>query len=295
MVPLNTALKNGQTVEIVTAKGESAASGAAGPSRDWLSADYAVSARTRTKIRAWFNAIDQQETLNSGRSLVEKTLQREGKTAVNLEVLAHKLGFDKLDDFFLAVGKDEFSLRQVEHALHADDAKVARPINPDDAVVARKSRASSVSQGAKSGVLVVGTEGLMTQLARCCKPAPPDPIVGFVTRGKGVSIHRAACKNFAAMEAAAPERVIATEWGSPASDTVYPVDLFILANDRQGLLRDISEILLREKINVIGVSTQSSRGQARMAFTAEITSTAQLQRALGIIRDVQGVQEARRN
>ena len=295
MVPLNTALKNGQTVEIITAKGESAASGAAGPSRDWLNTDYAVSARTRTKIRAWFNAIDQQETLNSGRSQVEKTLQREGKTAVNLEVLAHKLGFGKLDDFFLAIGKEEFSLRQVEQALHADDAKVVKPVNPDDAVVASKSRASSVVKGAKSGVLVVGTEGLMTQLARCCKPAPPDEIVGFVTRGKGVSIHRAACKNFSAMEAAAPERVIATEWGRPASDTVYPVDLFILAADRQGLLRDISEILLREKINVIGVSTQSSRGQARMAFVAEITSTAQLQRALGIIGDVEGVQEARRN
>ena len=295
MVPLNTALKNGQTVEIITAKGEVAASGAAGPSRDWLSADYAVSPRTRAKIRAWFNAIDQQETLNSGRTLVEKTLQREGKTAVNLEVLAHKLGFSRLDDFFLAIGKEEFSLRQVEQALHADDAKGAKPVNPDDAVVPRKSRASSVTQGAKSGVLVVGTEGLMTQLARCCKPAPPDEIIGFVTRGKGVSIHRTSCKNFAAMEAAAPERVIATEWGAPAADTVYPVDLFILATDRQGLLRDISEILLREKINVIGVSTQSHRGQARMAFTAEITSTAQLQRALTIIRDVGGVQEVRRN
>lgn len=295
MVPLNTALKNGQTVEIITAKGEVAASGAAGPSRDWLSADYAVSSRTRAKIRAWFNAIDQQETLNSGRSHVEKTLQREGKTSVNLEDLAHKLGFAKLDDFFLAVGKETFSLRQVEQALHAEDGKLGKPVNPDDAVVPRKSRASSVTQGAKTGVLVVGTEGLMTQLARCCKPAPPDEIVGFVTRGKGVSIHRAACKNFAAMEAAAPERVIATEWGMPAAETVYPVDLFILASDRQGLLRDISEILLREKINVIGVSTQSNKGQARMAFTAEITSTAQLQRALQIIRDVNGVQEARRN
>jgi GTP pyrophosphokinase len=284
MVPLNTALKNGQTVEIITAKGEVAASGAAGPSRDWLSADYAVSSRTRAKIRAWFNAIDQQETLNSGRSQVEKTLQREGKTSVNLEDLAHKLGFAKLDDFFLAIGKETFSLRQVEQALHAEDGKAGKPVNPDDAVVPRKSRASSVTQGAKSGVLVVGTEGLLTQLARCCKPAPPDEIVGFVTRGKGVSIHRAACKNFAAMEAAAPERVIATEWGLPAAETVYPVDLFILASDRQGLLRDISEILLRDKINVIG-----------MAFTAEITSTAQLQRALQIIRDVNGVQEARRN
>ncbi|WP_151446876.1 RelA/SpoT family protein [Lacisediminimonas profundi] len=291
MVPLNTPLKNGQTVEIITAKGEQAASGAAGPSRDWLSPTYAASARTRSKIRAWFNAVEQQETLSAGRAIIEKTLQREGRTAVNLDELAHKLGFGKVEDLFLAVGKDQFSLRHVEQALHEEPPK---EINPDDAVVARKSRASSVVQGAKSGVLVVGTEGLMTQLARCCKPAPPDSIVGFVTRGKGVSIHRANCKNFAEMMQHAPERVIACEWGTPGSETVYPVDIFVLAGDRQGLLRDISEIFLREKINVIGVSTQSAKGQARMGFTAEISSTAQLQKALSTIREVTGVYEARR-
>lgn len=288
MVPLNTQLKNGQTVDIITARGGSEA----GPSRDWLSPGYAASARTRSKVRAWFNAIDQQETLANGRSLVEKSLQREGKTAVNLEELAHKLGFSKPDDLFLAVGKEEFSLRHVEQALHGDDA--VKQINPDDAVVPRKSRASSVVHGAKSGVLVVGTDGLLTQLAKCCKPAPPDNIVGFITRGKGVSIHRANCKNFAEMEAKAPERVIQTAWGKAGNETVYPVDIFILAGDRQGLLRDISEIFLREKINVIGVSTQSAKGQARMAFTAEIGSTAQLQKALGVIREVEGVVDARR-
>lgn len=292
MVPLNTTLKNGQTVDIITAKG----SGTAGPSRDWLSPGYTASPRTRSKVRAWFNAIDQQETLAAGRSLVEKTLQREGKTAVNLEELAHKLDFPKLDDFFLAVGKEEFSLRHVEQALHADDVQkqAARHANPDDAVVPRKSRASSVVQGAKSGVLVVGTDGLLTQLAKCCKPAPPDAIVGFITRGKGISIHRANCKNFAEMRVKAAERVIQTAWGQPGMETVYPVDIFVLAGDRQGLLRDISEIFLREKINVIGVSTQSSKGQARMAFTAEISSTAQLLKALTVIRDVEGVVEARR-
>ncbi len=292
MVPLNTVLKNGQTVDIITARG----SASVGPSRDWLSPGYAASPRTRSKVRAWFNAIDQQETLNSGRALVEKSLQREGKTAVNLEELAHKLGFPKPDDLFLAVGKDEFSLRHVEQALHVEEAPKHshKHSNAPDVVVPRKSRASSVVQGAKSGVLVVGTDGLMTQLAKCCKPAPPDPIVGFVTRGKGVSIHRATCKNFAEMEAQAPERVIHTEWGQSNSQTVYPVDIFVLANDRQGLLRDISEIFLREKINVIGVSTQSTKGQARMAFTAEIGSTAQLQRALTVIREVEGVVEARR-
>jgi len=287
MVPLNTPLKSGQTCEIITAKG---APGTAGPSRDWLSAGYTVSTRTRSKVRAWFHAIDLEETLAHGRALVEKSLQREGKTAVNLESLAHKLGFAKVDDLFISVGKEEFSLRHVEQALH-DTGEVA-PV--EDAAVVNKSRASSVEQGAKSGVLVVGTDGLMTALAKCCKPAPPDGIVGFVTRGKGVSIHRANCKNFAEMRSKAPERVIHTDWGRAGQDTVYPVDLFILAGDRQGLLRDISEVFSREKINVIGVNTQSAKGQARMTFTAEIGSTAQLQKALLAIMEVGGVQEARR-
>jgi GTP pyrophosphokinase len=288
MVPLNTPLKSGQTCEIITAKG---APGTAGPSRDWLSPEYTVSSRTRSKVRAWFHAIDLEETLAHGRALVEKSLQREGKTAVNLEALAHKLGFAKVDDLFISVGKEEFSLRHVEQALH-DTGEAAAP---EDAVVLNKSRASSVEQGAKSGVLVVGTDGLMTALAKCCKPAPPDGIVGFVTRGKGVSIHRATCKNFAEMRAKAPERVIDTEWGRAGQDTVYPVDLFILAGDRQGLLRDISEVFSREKINVIGVNTQSAKGQARMTFTAEIGSTSQLQKALSAIGEVAGVQEARRH
>jgi len=287
MVPLHTPLKSGQTCEIITAKG---APGTAGPSRDWLGEGYTVSSRTRSKVRAWFHAIDLEETLAHGRALVEKSLQREGKTAVNLESLAHKLGFAKVDDLFISVGKEEFSLRHVEQALH-DTGEVAVQ---EDAVVLNKSRASSVEQGAKSGVLVVGTEGLMTALAKCCKPAPPDGIVGFVTRGKGVSIHRATCKNFAEMRSKAPERVIETDWGQKGLDTVYPVDIFILASDLQGLLRDISEVFSREKINVIGVNTQSAKGQARMTFTAEIGSTGQLQKALSAIFEVQGVQEARR-
>ncbi|MEO6351604.1 MAG: bifunctional (p)ppGpp synthetase/guanosine-3',5'-bis(diphosphate) 3'-pyrophosphohydrolase [Burkholderiaceae bacterium] len=291
MVPLNTPLKNGQTVEVVTAKG---APGVAGPSRDWLGAGYTVSARARSKVRAWFHAIDQQETLASGRNLIEKTLQREGKTAVNLEELAHKLGFPKLDELFLAVGKDEFSLRNVEQVLHGEDAnKAAKEV--DAASVTNKSRASSVMQGAKSGVLVVGTDGLLTQLAKCCRPAPPDEIVGFVTRGNGVSIHRASCKNFTEMRTQAPERIIQTAWGGAGLDTVYPVVIFVLAADRQGLLRDISEIFSREKINVIGVNTQSAKGLARMSFTAEIPSTAHLQKALKVIREITGVLEVERH
>lgn len=294
MVPLNTPLKNGQTVEIITAKGEAAVAGTAGPSRDWLADGYTASPRTRSKIRAWFNAIEQAETLAHGRSLLDKVLQREGKTAVKLEELAQKLGFGKLDELLLAVGNERLSLRLVEQALHADDPG-RQPVEADAAVLPRQSRASSVTRGAKAGVLVLGTEGLLTQMASCCKPAPPDPIVGFITRGRGISIHRASCKNLSQMLRRAPERMVQTTWGEAGGDTVYPVDVFVLAQDRQGLLRDISDIFLREKINVIGVSTRSSKGQAFMSFTGEISSTEQLQKAIKVIGEVSGVLEVKRH
>ncbi|CAG9178604.1 RelA/SpoT family protein [Cupriavidus pinatubonensis] len=287
MVPLNTPLKNGQTVEIIAVK-------QGGPSRDWLNIElgYLASSRARAKVRAWFNALDSQETIAQGRVLIDKTLQREGKTAVKLEDLATRLGFKSPDDLFAAVAKEEFSLRHVEQALRHPEGEVQAPFNEEDAVT-KKSRATSVARGAKSGVLVVGVDSLMTQMSRCCKPAPPDEIVGFVTRGRGVSIHRRNCHTFQQLSARAPERVIQTEWGKK-SDAVYPVDIHVEAIDRQGLLRDISEVLSREKINVTGVKTLSSKGVARMQFTAEVSEATQLQRALSIIEDVQGVLQARR-
>ena len=289
MVPLSTPLKSGQTVEIITAKG---ATGNIGPSRDWLNPEYSVNPRTQAKIRAWFNGVEYQETVASGRGIIEKLLQREGKTAVNLEDLARKLEFSKVEELFYAAGKDKLNLRNVEAVLHGNEAP--KETKQDDDII-RKSRSSSVASGAKSGILVVGTEGLLTQMAKCCKPAPPDAIVGFVTRGKGVSIHRKDCKNFLEMEKKAPERVIQTAWGTPEPDTVYPVDIYVLANDRQGLLRDVSDIFMREKINVIGVHTQSHKGQARMSFTAEIASTDNLGKALQMIGEINGVTEVKRH
>ena len=289
MVPLNTPLKSGQTVEIITAKG---ATGNIGPSRDWLSPGYAVNPRTHAKIRAWFNGIEYQETIAGGRAVIEKLLQREGKTAVNLEELARKLEFSKVEEMFFAAGKEKLNLRNVEMILHGQET--VKETDHDDDII-RKSRASSVASGAKSGILVVGTEGLLTQMAKCCKPAPPDPIVGFVTRGKGVSIHRKDCKNFLEMERKTPERVIQTTWGTPEPDTVYPVDIYVLAGDRQGLLRDISDVFMREKINVVGVRTQSSKGQARMSFTVEIVSTDSLNKAMQMIGEVGGVMQVKRH
>ncbi|WP_454720887.1 MULTISPECIES: RelA/SpoT family protein [Cupriavidus] len=287
MVPLNTPLKNGQTVEIIAVK-------QGGPSRDWLNTElgYLAAPRARAKVRAWFNALDSQETIAQGRALIDKTLQREGKTAVSLDDLATRLGFKTPDELFSAVAKEEFSLRHVEQALRHPEGEAAAPLSEEEAVT-KKSRATSVARGAKSGVLVVGVDSLMTQMSRCCKPAPPDDIVGFVTRGRGVSIHRRNCPTFCQLSARAPERVIQTEWGKK-SDAVYPVDIHVEAIDRQGLLRDISEVLSREKINVTGVKTLSSKGVARMQFTAEVSEATQLQRALGLIEDVAGVLQAKR-
>jgi GTP pyrophosphokinase len=293
MVPLNTPLKNGQTVEIILAKPGSAGFG---PSRDWLNAQlgFLASPRARAKVRQWFNNLDLAETIAAGRALVEKTLQREGKTSVNLDELAQRLGFARPEELYAAVAKDEFSLRAVELALVGPrGAAIALAPAEEEAFVAKKSRPGSVEGGGRSGVLVVGVDALMTQLAKCCRPAPPDPIVGFVTRGRGVSIHRTDCANLGTMRARHPERVIDTAWGS-AADAVYAVDVMVIATDRQGLLRDISEVFSREKINVVGVNTESRKGIARMRFTAEVGDANQVQRALVQIRDVPGVEEARR-
>ena len=285
MVPLNTPLKNGQTVEITAAK-------EGGPSRDWLNADlgYLASHRARTKVRAWFNALALSETIAKGREAVEKLLQREGKTALKLDDLAARLGFDNANALFENVGKDEFSLRQIEVLLRPAEA----PQFDADAPLLRKAR--SGDNPSKGGLLVVGVDSLMTQLAKCCKPAPPDAIVGFVTRGKGVSVHRADCSNLAEMVAKNGERLIDVEWGlGQATDSaVYPVDVAITAQDRQGLLRDISEVFTKEKMNVTGVQTQSIKGIAWMTFTVEVADSGHLQKVLSLVLELPGVRSARR-
>jgi GTP pyrophosphokinase len=286
MVPLNKPLANGQTVEIVAAK-------EGGPSRDWLNPElgFLASHRARAKVRAWFNEQVRDETVARGRELVEKLLQREGRTAMKLEDLASQLGFKSAEDLFAVVGKDEFSLRNIEVLLHPQ----APAPTEDEALLLKKWRPLSKSSG-KGGVLVVGVDSLMTQLARCCKPAPPDGINGFVTRGKGVSIHRRDCASFRQIAERNPERVIEVEWGRPRGDEaqVYPVDVAIEANDRQGLLRDISEVFAKEKMNVIGVQTQSVKGIAWMTFTVEIADSRKLGKVLKVVGDVKGVRAARR-
>ena len=287
LVPLNTPLKSGQTVEVVVAK-------EGGPSRDWLNTDlgFLASPRAKSKVRAWFNAQIAQETINKGREAVEKILQREGKTSLNLEDLASGLGFKSSQDLFEVVGKDEFSLRNIEQWIHPPEQ-----LNDVDDISSLVTKKSKVNDSSKKGaVLVVGLDSLMTQLARCCKPAPPDLIKGFVTRGKGVSIHRHNCSNFKQLEAREPDRVIVVAWGTPQAQSpiYYPVDVALEANDRQGLLRDVSEVFAKERMNVVGVQTQSIKGVAWMTFTVEINDALRLEKVLGLVKEVKGVRAVRR-
>jgi GTP pyrophosphokinase len=285
MVPLNTALHSGQTVEVVAAK-------EGGPSMDWLNPElgYLRSSRAKAKVRAWFNALAQQQTIARGRELVEKLLQREGRTAIKLDDLASQLGFKSADALFDVVGKDEYSLRNIEQLL-----RPAEPVQPSDDQIALRKPRSEAPTG-KGGVLVVGVESLLTMLARCCKPAPPDAIGGYVTKGKGVAVHRADCSSFRQIAGRHPERVIAVAWGLPSGEKVpvYPVDVAVEALDRQGLLRDISEVFAKEKTNVIGVNTQTVRGTAWMTFTVEVSDSARLSQVLGAVAQVSGVRAARR-
>ena len=291
MVPLLTRLQSGQTVEITAAK-------EGGPSLDWLNPElgYLQSPRSRTKVRAWFNALAEKQTVAKGRELVEKLLQREGKTAVKLDDLATRLGFKTADALFEVVGKDEFSLRNIETLLRPP---VPEP-DADELLAQRrtKSQVSAPKNGNQGGVLVVGVDSLLTTLARCCRPAPPDEIGGYVTRGRGVAIHRADCSNFRQMAQRAVERVIPVAWGGASGTAVYPVDVLVEASDRQGLLRDVLEVFSKEKINVTAVNTQSVKvpkgDTAWMSFTVEVADSNRLAHALRNVAQISGVRAARR-
>ncbi|HYJ98608.1 MAG TPA: bifunctional (p)ppGpp synthetase/guanosine-3',5'-bis(diphosphate) 3'-pyrophosphohydrolase [Burkholderiaceae bacterium] len=285
MVPLNTPLANGQTVEVVAIKD-------GGPSLDWLNAElhFLKSPRARAKVRAWFNARAQADTIARGRELVEKLLQREGRTSLKHDELAARLGFKGAEALFEVVGKDEFSLRTIENLLKPQET--APPAT--DVIPLRRARAS------EGGVLVVGVDSLMTSLARCCRPAPPDAIGGYVTRGKGVAVHRSNCTNFRQMLRASPERAISVAWGAKPThrEALYPVNVRVEANDRTGLLRDISELFAKERMNVTAVQSQTSTGAlgtlAQMEITVEVDDALRLPGVLALISRIPGVRSARR-
>ena len=280
MVPLNYKLANGQRVEVVAAK-------TGGPSRDWMNPTlgFLQSSRARSKVKQWFNNQALAETAAQGRAIVERELQREGKTGANLDHLAQKIGYARSEDMFAAAGREEVGTKKLQNALRGAMPGEAEP----EPFLPGKIRADATD----TGILIVGMDKLLTQLAKCCRPAPPDAIAGFVTRGRGVSIHRRNCRDLQRLAELQPERMIVADWGQQ-KEGVFSVDIVVQANDRQGLLRDISEVLSRDKINVTGVNTQSKQHMAYMSFTVEISNLDQLQRTLAQIREVQGVQTASR-
>src|SRR6266853_681438 len=278
IVPLDYQLKNAEAVESITAK-------TGGPGRDWLNPvlAYIRSSRARNKVRQWFNSRAIARAAAAGRAAVERELQREGKRA-SLEDLAKRLGFGAPDELFAAVGREEVGSRQLQTALRGETERAhSQDIPP------HRARAGQSS----SGILVVGVERLLTQLARCCKPAPPDRISGFVTKGRGVSVHRRDCTSLARLAERFPERIIGADWGKRGAQA-YPVDIVVRGNDRQGLLRDVTETLVREKTNVIAAKTQTRNDIASMYFTVEVEDIDQLQRALSATEDVRGVLAAAR-
>jgi len=277
IVPLDRRLRNAEAVEIITAK-------TGGPSRDWLNPalGYIRSSRARSKVRQWFNSREVADVIAAGRSVVEREWHREGKRASSLETLAKRLGFDRPDELFTAVGREEVGPAQLRAALHGEvQRENVAPFAVSPLPAARGGREDS-------GVLVVGVDRLLTQLARCCKPAPPDRISGFVTKGRGVSVHRRGCLSLARLIERHPERIISAEWGS-RRDQTYPVDVMVRGNDRQGLLRDVTETLVREKANLIAAKTQTRSSFASMHLTVEVEDIDQLQRILSAMEGVRGV------
>jgi GTP pyrophosphokinase len=278
MVPLNTPLRNGQCVEIIAAK-------QGGPSRDWLNPalGFLKSQGARTKVRQWFNRQNFEADVAHGRAVLDKELQRHGQTALNLDKLAADLGYARLADFLVEIGRGAIGPKQLQDALRPPPATA-----PADELAPAITRKAPARGG--TGVLVVGVDKLLTAPAKCCKPAPPDPIVGFVTRGRGITVHRADCAN---VKRLTDERRVAAEWGQPSGAT-FSVDIAVEAVDRTGLLRDISEVLLRERINVTGTSTLTRAHVANMRFTLEVTHLDQLERVLALVREIPGVMSAGR-
>ncbi|HTQ76965.1 MAG TPA: bifunctional (p)ppGpp synthetase/guanosine-3',5'-bis(diphosphate) 3'-pyrophosphohydrolase [Burkholderiales bacterium] len=280
IVPLDTRLSSGQRVEIVAAK-------AGGPSRDWLNPalGFLKSHRARAKVRQWFNAQALAETAARGRAIVEKEQRREGAAQASLEELARRLGFARADELYVAVAREEINLRQLQAALRQMAGLGSLSETPE----IRKEIPRKKKDLNTGGVLVVGVDRLLTQLAKCCKPVPPDPIRGFVTRGRGVSVHREECPSLRRLAERDPERMIEAAWGAPAGDARYAVETRVVASDRPGLLRDIAEAMARLQLNVTAVRTQSRDDLADMRLAFEVADATQLRRALGAIKEVPGV------
>ncbi len=276
IVPLSTQLENGQRVEIITAK-------EGHPSVNWLYEGWVKSSKAIGKIRAYIRQQNADTVREEGRVQLDKQLAKLTPKP-NLQELAENLGYKKLDDLYTAVGQGEISNRAIQKACGKLNEPPPVPVSETTIV-----KQSKIKKGGKTGVLIDGENGLMTTLAKCCKPAPPDDIVGFVTRERGISVHRKTCPSFQHLAEQTPEKVLDASWAALQEGQVFAVDVEIRAQDRSGLLRDVSDALARHKLNVTAVQTQSRDLEASMRFTLEVKQVNDLPRVLASLGDVKGV------
>jgi GTP pyrophosphokinase len=276
LVPLYQELKTGDQVEILTAK-------RGGPSRDWLNPNLGLvrTQRARSKIKAWFKKQEDEQNLAQGRAALERELQRLGITSINFEKMARELGFKVPEDMFVALGNGDLSVNKVIKELSeieetADILEVTVP--------AQEPKTSTDT------VEVVGLKGLLSTIARCCNPMPGDQIVGYITRGRGATIHRQDCPNI--LRQKDTERLLQVDWGK--IERTFPVHITVKAYDRQGLMGDISTLLQGENVNIADVSVNYNRTVADIRLVIEIRDLAQLSRVLTRIENLPNVLEAQR-
>ncbi len=279
-------LESGQMVEILTAK-------EGRPSRDWLSPrmGYLKTANARAKVRQWFKQQNYDEHVHIGHGSLERELVRLGIGTPDMQLEVERHNFKKVDDLYAAIGRGDISPVHLALGIRSRQAPVAKYT---DLIQPPRHRAPKKGKG--SEVLVEGVDDLMTHVALCCKPVPYDPIVGFITRGHGISVHRRDCPVIKKIDPDMQERLVRVNWNEEYGDVSYTVDIQVIANDRKGLLRDISSVITNEEIDLTGVNTRSDRrtDQASMRFTIEIRNMEQLSRVLGKIAQLSDVLEVKR-
>ncbi|MDN6322825.1 MAG: GTP diphosphokinase [Halomonas sp.] len=287
IVPLTYKLKTGQQIEILTAtKG--------GPSRDWLnpSLGYVRTSRARAKIQAWFKHQARDQNLDEGRVLFEREMRRLDVEGLNLAQLAKAVNYLNAEDMYAAIGAGDLRIGQV---LHQAQQLFGETDDQDqlERLLAKPKRQSS--KATKSDITVLGVGNLKTSMANCCRPVPGEPIIGFITQGRGVTVHRQDCSNILQLRLDEPQRIIEVEWGERAQ-TRYPVTIEIQAWDRSGLLRDVTGLLGNEKVNVLAVNTltDTDEGIARLRITLEVDGLESLGRLFSRIQQLPNVTEVRR-
>jgi GTP pyrophosphokinase len=287
--PLTEPLQSGQMVEVITVK-------EGGPSRDWLSPHlgYIKTSKARSRIRHWFKQQDYEEHLHSGRLILDREVGRLGVVKPNLDHAARRFNFKRGEDLLAAIGRGEVSPVQV--ASLGEQAQPHKPPVSEAPPPQPRKRQSRRRTKGRSEVIVEGVDDLLTHMARCCKPVPHDAITGFITRGRGVSVHRRDCNVIRNLREEDRGRLVEVVWADESPEASYPVDIRVIAADRKGLLRDLSSILTNEEVDVIGVSTQSNRktDQAAMRFTIEISTMRQLSRILDKMSQLPDVLDVRR-